>query len=221
MAEQKRPNIINDLGARVMAVTLSLDGDNNGNAVDVFIVSSYALISAHSEAEWEAYYDALSAALARRPPKAITIIGADTNASMSIDIEATLVILTMISEASMWLGVLRLRESMTPVGGYESSWRHTKSQRFQLASTRNTTRTLLERTHAPNVRTKSTTFWLSVKTCVTFLMLAQSVGNSSIRITGLSKQPTLRSLLPPKKKTKLKNDRQGQRLMRLDYAILQ
>ena len=175
VAEQTRPNIINDLGARVMAVTLSLDGDNNGNAVDVFIVSSYALISAHSEAEWEAYYDALSAALARRPPKAITIIGADTNASMSIDIEATLVILTMISEASMWLGVLGLRESMTPVGGYESSWKHTKSQRFQLSSTRSTTP--LERTQSPNVCTKSTTFWLSVKTCVTFLMLAQSVGN--------------------------------------------
>ena len=70
-----------------MAVTLSLDSDNNGNAVDVFIVSSYARptpTSAHSEAEWEAYYDALSAALARRPPKAITIIGTDTNASIGI-----------------------------------------------------------------------------------------------------------------------------------------
>ena len=85
MAEQKRPNIINDLGARVMAVTLSLDSDNNGKAVDVFIVSSYAPTSAHSEAEWEAYYDALSAALARRPPNAITIIGVDTNASIGRD----------------------------------------------------------------------------------------------------------------------------------------
>ena len=38
----------------------------NGKAVDVFIVSSYryAPTPAHSEAEWEAYYDALSAALA-------------------------------------------------------------------------------------------------------------------------------------------------------------
>ena len=48
--------------------------------VYVFIVSSYAPTSAHSEAEWEAYYDALSAALApryRRPPKAITIIGTE------------------------------------------------------------------------------------------------------------------------------------------------
>jgi hypothetical protein len=27
VAEQKRPNIINDLGARVMAVTLNLDSD--------------------------------------------------------------------------------------------------------------------------------------------------------------------------------------------------
>ena len=52
--------------------------DNNGKAVDVFIVSSYAPTSAHSEAEWEAYYDALSAALARRLPNATPIIGADT-----------------------------------------------------------------------------------------------------------------------------------------------
>ena len=39
----------------------------NGKAVDVFIVSSYryAPTPAHSEAEWEAYYDALSAALAK------------------------------------------------------------------------------------------------------------------------------------------------------------
>ena len=49
--------------------------------VYVFIVSSYAPTSAHSEVEWEAYHDALSAALARRPPNAIVIIiGADTNA---------------------------------------------------------------------------------------------------------------------------------------------
>ena len=83
VAEQKRPNLINDLGARVMAAaTLSLDSDNNGRAVDVFIVSSYAPTATHSEAEWEAYYDALSAALARRPPNAIVIIGADTNASI-------------------------------------------------------------------------------------------------------------------------------------------
>jgi hypothetical protein len=64
-----------------MAVTLNLDSDNNGRAVDVFIVSSYAPTSTHSEVEWEAYHDALSAALARRPPNAIVIIiGADTNA---------------------------------------------------------------------------------------------------------------------------------------------
>ena len=48
-------------------------------------MSSYAPTSAHSEAEWEAYYDALSAALARRPPNAITIIGVDTNASIGRD----------------------------------------------------------------------------------------------------------------------------------------
>ena len=69
-----------------MAVTLSLDSDNNGKTVDVFIVSSSAptCTSTHSEVEWEAYYDALSAALARRPPNAIVIIGlgADTNASI-------------------------------------------------------------------------------------------------------------------------------------------
>ena len=63
-------------------VTLNLDSGNNGRAVDVFIVSSYAPTSTHSEVEWEAYYDALSTALARRPPNAIVIIGADTNASI-------------------------------------------------------------------------------------------------------------------------------------------
>ena len=157
-----------------MAVTLSLDSDNNGKAVDVFIVSSYAPTSAHSEAEWETYYDALSAALARRPPNAITIIGADTNASIGRDNLSDND--NMRSKASMWLGVLGLRESMTPVGGYESSWKHTKSQRFQLSSTRSFI--LLGRiTQSPNVHTKSTTFPLFVKTCATFLMLARSVGN--------------------------------------------
>ena len=106
--------------------------------VDVFIVSSYAPTSAHLEAEWEVYYDALSAALARRPPKAVTIIGADTNIMLALVLGATLVIMTMISEAMMWLEVLELKESMTPVGGYESSWRHTNSLRFPLSSTRNT-----------------------------------------------------------------------------------
>ena len=84
-----------------MAVTLNLDSGNNGRAVDVFIVSSYAPTSTHSEVEWEAYYDALSAALARRPPNAIVIIGADTNAS--IGIEANLVTMILTSKA-LWLG---------------------------------------------------------------------------------------------------------------------
>jgi len=110
VAEQTRPNTIDDLGARVMAVILSLNSDNsNGKAVDVFIVSSYAPTSAHSKAEcWEAsYYDALSAALARRPPKVVAIIGADTNASIGrgnhsdndddIDIASY--------DVRMWLGV--------------------------------------------------------------------------------------------------------------------
>ena len=180
VAEQKRPNIVNDLGARVMAVTLCLDSDNNGKTVDVFIVSSYAPTSTHSEVEWEAYYDALSAALARRPPNAIVIIGADTNAS--IGIEANLVTMIMTSKA-LWLGVSGLRESMTPVGDYESSWKLTKSQRFQLSSTRSII--LLGRTQFLNVHTKSTTFSLFVKICATFLMLARLVGNLLIRITGL------------------------------------
>jgi hypothetical protein len=135
-------------------------------------VSSYAPTSTHSEVEWEAYYDALSAALARRPPNAIVIIGADTNAS--IGIEANLVTMIMTSKA-LWLGVSGLRESMTPVGDYESSWKLTKSQRFQLSSTRSII--LLGRTQFLNVHTKSTTFSLFVKICATFLMLARSVGN--------------------------------------------
>ena len=49
-------------------------------AVDIFLISAYAPTSAHSEDEWDAYYDSLSAALARYPPKAIAIIGSDANA---------------------------------------------------------------------------------------------------------------------------------------------
>ena len=49
-------------------------------AVDIFLISAYAPTSAHSEDEWDAYYDSLSAALARCPPKAIAIIGSDANA---------------------------------------------------------------------------------------------------------------------------------------------
>ena len=96
-------------------------------------MSSYAPTSTHSEVEWEAYYDALSAALARRPPNAIVITGdADTNAS--IGIEANLMTMIMTSKV-LWLGVSGLREPMTPVSDYESSWKPTKSQRFQRSST--------------------------------------------------------------------------------------
>ena len=135
-------------------------------------MSSYAPTSTHSEVEWEAYYDALSAALARRPPNANVIIGADTNAS--IGIEANLVTMIMTSKA-LWLGVSGLRESMTPVGAYESSWKLIKSQHFQLSSTSGINQ--LGRTRFLNVHTKSTTFSLFVKICATFLMLARSVGN--------------------------------------------
>ena len=105
---------------------------------------------------------------------------------------------------------------MTPVGGYESSWKHTKSQRFQLSSTRSII-LLAGRTQSPNVRTKSTTFSLFVKTCATFLMLAQSVGNSN-RFGSPGCESVFKIFGTPKKKM-LKNVRQ--RLMQLDYAILQ
>ena len=169
VAEQKRPNIINDLGARVMAVTLSLDSDNNGKTVDVFIVSSYAPTSTHSEVEWEAYYDALSAALARRPPNAIVIIGADTNASIGRgnlsdndnDIESLCFDVVgsfgieRINDAGRWLRVFMETHQIAALSTffnkkyYSTWWTHQPQS------------------PSASVRTKSTTFSLSVKTCVT------------------------------------------------------
>ena len=71
---------MNDLGPRVLAVTLTLQETATKRAADVFLISAYAPTSAHSEDDWDAYYDSLSAALARCPPKAIAIIGSDANA---------------------------------------------------------------------------------------------------------------------------------------------
>ena len=128
--------------------------------------------------------------------------------------------MTMISEATMcWLGVLGLRESMmTPVGGYESSWRHINLRPFQPFSTRNITR--LGRTHAaPNVRTKSTLHVFTFREDLRYFSDAGSVSGQLIDSDHRAVKATLRSLVPPKKKKKLKNDRK--RFMRLDYAILQ
>ena len=59
---------------------LTLQETATKRAADVFLVSAYAPTSAHSEDDWDAYYDSLLAALARCPPKAIAIIGSDANA---------------------------------------------------------------------------------------------------------------------------------------------
>ena len=160
----------------IQKLTLSLDSHNNGKAVDVFIVSSYAPTSAYSEAEWEAYYDALSAALARRPPNAILIIGADTNASIGIrdslsdndnDIESFDVVgsfgIERINDAGRRLRVFMETHQIAALSTFFNKKYYSYS--------------LLGRTQSPNVRTKSTTFSLFVKTCATFLMLARSVGN--------------------------------------------
>ena len=72
---------MNDLGPRALAVTLTLQETTTKRAADVFLISAYyAPTSAHSEDEWDAYYDSITAALARCPPKAIAIIGSDANA---------------------------------------------------------------------------------------------------------------------------------------------
>ena len=76
------------LGPRVLAVPVAsyfatLQETTTRRAVDVFLISAYAPTSAHSEDEWDAYNDSLSAALARCPPKAIAIIGSDANACIA------------------------------------------------------------------------------------------------------------------------------------------
>ena len=138
-------------------------------------------------------------------------------------VETTLVIIIMsndndVSKASMQLGFLGLRESMTPVGGYESSWRHINLRPFQPFSTRNITR--LGRTHAaPNVRTKSTLHVFTFREDLRYFSDAGSVSGQLIDSDHRAVKASLRSLVPPKNKKKLKNDRK--RFMRLDYAILQ
>ena len=63
-----------------LAVTLTLQETAAKRAAGVFLISAYAPTSARLEDEWDAYYDSLSVALARCPPKAVAIIGSDANA---------------------------------------------------------------------------------------------------------------------------------------------
>jgi len=137
--------------------------------------------------------------------------------AMPASVEANLMTMIMTSTA-LWLGVSGLRESMTPVGGYESSWRHINLRPFQPFSTRNITR--LGRTHAaPNVRTKSTLHVFTFREDLRYFSDAGSVSGQLIDSDHRAVKASLRSLVPPKNKKKLKNDRK--RFMRLDYAILQ
>jgi hypothetical protein len=50
-----RSHLVNDLGPRVLAVTLTLQETATKRAADVFLISAYAPTSAHSEDDWDAY----------------------------------------------------------------------------------------------------------------------------------------------------------------------
>ena len=133
--------------------------------VYVFIVSSYAPTSAHSEVEWEACYDAISAALARRPPNAIAIIGADTIQNASIgrgnlsdsdndnDIESLNVVgsfgIERINDAGRRLRVFMETHQIAALPTFFN--KNIKNKYAILLATAG-------RTQSQNVQTKSTTF---------------------------------------------------------------
>ncbi len=123
-----------------------------------------------------------------------------------------MIMLMILSKASVCLGVLGWRESMTPVGGYDLRVFMETHQIAALSTFFNNkkyhgTTLILGRTQSPNVRTKSTSFLLSVKTCVTFSD-AGSVSGQLIDSDHRAVKATLKSLVPPKKKKPLKKDRQ-------------
>ena len=201
-----------------MAVTLSLDSDNNGKTVDVFIVSSSAptCTSTHSEVEWEAYYDALSAALARRPPNAIVIIGlgADTNASIGRgklsdndnDIESSVVGcfgIERINDAGRRLRVFMDTHHIAALSTlfnkkyYSTCWTHPVSKcSYQIDHVFTFREDLRHFSDAGSVSGQ--------------LKLIDS-DHRAVKASS-------RSLAPPKKKRRLKNERQKLMVMRLDYV---
>ena len=104
---------------------------------------------------------------------------------------------------------------MTPVGGYDLRVFMETHQIAALSTFFNNkkyhgTTLILGRTQSPNVRTKSTSFLLSVKTCVTFSDAGSVSGqliDSDHRHRAV--KATLKSLVPPTEKKKpLKKDRQ-------------
>ena len=175
--------------------------------VYVFIVSSYAPTSAHSEVEWEACYDAISAALARRPPNAIAIIGADTIQNASIgrgnlsdsdndnDIESLNVVgsfgIERINDAGRRLRVFMETHQIAALSTFfnkkfYSTWTHHPVSKcsYQID-------------HVSPFRENLRHF-----------SDAGSVSGQLIDSDHRAMKATLRSLVPPKKKRRLKNERQ-------------
>ena len=183
---------------------------------DVFIVSSCAPTSAHSEAEWKAYYDGLSAALARRPPNAIAIIGADTNASIGRgnlisdndnDIESLNVVGSFGIERINDAGIRRLRVFI-------------ETHQIAALSTFFNKKYYFSWTHPVSKCSYQIDHVFTFREDMRHFSDAGSVSGQLIDSDHWAVKATLRSLVAPKKMKVLKNDRQ--RLMRLlDYAILQ
>lgn len=81
-------HLIDDLGPRVIKVTLSMKDPLSHKRLDVLLVSAYAPVSTASDEDWEEYYDTLSRAICRGKqlaPGALVLIGSDANASIGRD----------------------------------------------------------------------------------------------------------------------------------------
>ena len=69
-------------GSRVLAVPLAVKDPLSGSRLDVLLVSAYAPVSTADSEVWDAYYDALSRAIAAAPAGATIVVGTDANASV-------------------------------------------------------------------------------------------------------------------------------------------
>ena len=71
----------NDLGARIIAVRLLVNG-NMKNEVGLFLITAFAPIGSANKKLWDNFIEKLETCISRKHPNDILVIGCDTNASI-------------------------------------------------------------------------------------------------------------------------------------------
>ena len=75
--------VIDDLGARVIAIRL-LVRDNTNKEVGIFLISAYAPVGAANQNIWDDFMAKIESCIDRKPPGDILVIGCDSNSSMGV-----------------------------------------------------------------------------------------------------------------------------------------